>query len=224
MIPLHKRTGHQFNDPDLELLALTHRSVHGTRNNERLEFIGDAILGQIIALDLYYRFPDAKEGQLSRLRSSVVKGETLSEVAHELGLGDYLKLGPGELKSGGFRRKSILADALEALIGAIYLDSDLQCTQQVMQPWFLSRLEMLNPDVSLKDAKSRLQEWLQARTLPLPVYEVIEQSGPPHDQSFVVRVEVATLSKGCEGRSNSRRGAEQAVAEIALKLLGLEKE
>ena len=200
-------------------LALTHRSYDGQKNNERLEFLGDSILNFVIGEALFNLFPEAKEGQLSRLRASMVKGATLTKVAQQLGLGPYLLLGAGELKSGGSRRNSILADAVEAIIGAIYLDSDLEVVRGVVLSWYQSRLEAIKPGVSQKDPKTRLQEFLQGRRKPLPVYTVTNIKGEAHNQEFTVECEVAGVDKPVIGKGTSRRKAEQAAAETALEQL-----
>ncbi|WP_415882155.1 ribonuclease III [Neptuniibacter sp. QD72_48] len=219
---LARRIGHPFADESLFELALTHRSC-GKKNNERLEFLGDSILNFVIADDLFARFPQAKEGELSRLRARMVKGVTLSEVARELGLGDYLRLGSGELKSGGFRRDSILADAVEAIIGAIYLDSDMETARGFILSWFKARLEKLDLNETLKDSKTRLQEFLQSRRLALPTYELINVEGEAHDQTFYIDCTVAGLAKPAKGIGSSRRQAEQEAAKHALIELQVEK-
>ena len=215
---LTRRLGYTFKEPAHCELALTHRSC-GKNNNERLEFLGDSIVNFVIADDLFQRFPAAREGQLSRLRARMVKGETLAEIARELQLGDYLRLGPGELKSGGFRRDSILADAVEALIGAIYLDSDLEVVRGYILGWFKERLEALDIDEALKDSKTRLQEFLQSRRLPLPEYDLTKVEGEAHSQVFYIRCHIQPLSEPTEGRGNSRRQAEQEAARQALQRL-----
>jgi len=219
---LARRIGHPFVDESLFELALTHRSC-GKKNNERLEFLGDSILNFVIADDLFARFPQAKEGELSRLRARMVKGVTLSEVARELGLGDYLRLGSGELKSGGFRRDSILADAVEAIIGAIYLDSDMETARGFILSWFKTRLEKLDLNETLKDSKTRLQEFLQSRRLALPTYELINVEGEAHDQTFYIDCTVTGLPKPAKGIGSSRRQAEQEAAKHALIELQVEK-
>ncbi|KZZ59092.1 ribonuclease III, partial [Oleiphilus sp. HI0125] len=169
---LERKLGYTFKDRSLLELALTHRSFKG-KNNERLEYLGDAILGYVIAEQLYLRFPHFKEGQLSRLRARLVKGVTLAEIAREFGLGDYLKLGPGELKSGGFRRESILADAVESIIGATYLDSGHDVAKQMVLSWYEERLSSPELETTEKDSKTQLQELLQAKKQDLPTYEVL---------------------------------------------------
>lgn len=199
--------------------ALTHRSVKG-KNNERLEFLGDSILNFIIAAALYEKCPHAKEGELSRLRANLVNGEMLAEIAQEFELGQYLQLGPGELKSGGARRKSILADAFEAIIGAIYLDSNmLQCQEHVLS-WYRSRLADFSQWETSKDPKTRLQEFLQGRKLPLPIYSVILIEGKAHHQHFKISCQVEGFSHITEGYGSSRRSAEQIAAQAYLDLLG----
>lgn len=219
---LSRRIGHSFTDEALFELALTHRSC-GKKNNERLEFLGDSILNFVIADDLFERFPKAKEGELSRLRARMVKGVTLSEVARELGLGDYLRLGSGELKSGGYRRDSILADAVEAIIGAIYLDSDMDTARGFILSWFKERLEKLDLNESMKDSKTRLQEFLQSRRLALPEYELMNVEGEAHAQTFYIDCRVDGLKKVAKGIGNSRRQAEQEAAKNALIALQVEK-
>jgi ribonuclease-3 len=211
------RLGHQFARPDLLELALTHRSA-GSRNNERLEFLGDSILGFTIGAALFDKFPQGREGQLSRLRAQLVSGETLAKLAREMEIGDCLRLGEGEMKSGGFRRASILADAVEALIGAIYLDAGLEAARERVLAWFASRLENLSLETA-KDPKTRLQEWLQARQRPLPEYTVVDVSGAEHAQRFVVECRVKGLSAPVRGEASSRRSAEKLAATEAYKRL-----
>jgi ribonuclease-3 len=215
---LCRALGYQFTDQDLLEQALTHRSAGGL-NNERLEFLGDSILGFVIANELYARFPQASEGQLSRLRASLVKRDTLAKLARQFALGDYLNLGPGELRSGGQARASILADALEAILAAIYLDSDYAATREVILALFEARLQGLDLKAQQKDPKTRLQELLQARKMALPDYEIIETSGTPHDQVFVVRCVIEQLGLEKQGRGSSRRRAEQEVASQMLQEL-----
>ncbi|MEO9273978.1 ribonuclease III [Marinomonas sp. 5E14-1] len=215
---LSRRIGYFFADLGLLELALTHRSFGG-KNNERLEFLGDSILNYVIAEDLFHRFPKAKEGELSRLRASLVKGDTLAELAREFQLGDFLKLGAGELKSGGFRRDSILADAVEGIIGAIYLDAGMDVCRQHILDWYKERLDATSLKVVTKDAKTRLQEYLQARKYGLPQYEVVKIDGEPHDQTFYVNCQIEAYEGVIEGKGNSRRIAEQNAAAKALKKL-----
>lgn len=217
--------GYEFHNRHWLELALTHRSVSGSKNNERMEFLGDSILNFVVADYLFQRFPDEKEGRLSRLRASLVKQDTLASVARDLKLGDFLRLGPGELKSGGFRRDSILADAVEAILGAIYLDcGDMRICADRVAAWFGGRLEQAGQETVIKDSKSRLQEYLQGRKQPLPVYTVTAVEGEAHNQSFQVRCDVPGLATPTEGAGLSRRIAEQNAAQQALHLLGVKDE
>ncbi|ANS86405.1 ribonuclease III [Vibrio scophthalmi] len=215
---LEKKLGYTFNDAEFINLALTHRSANG-KHNERLEFLGDSILSFVIADELYHRFPKVNEGDMSRMRATLVRGNTLAELGREFVLGDYLKLGPGELKSGGFRRDSILADAVEAIIGAIYLDSDIEVVRGIVLSWYQTRLDEIKPGASQKDPKTRLQEFLQGRRKPLPVYTVTNIKGEAHNQEFTVSCEVAGTGSPVIGKGTSRRKAEQAAAETALEQL-----
>jgi len=210
--------GHQCRQPDLFTCALTHRS-HGARHNERLEFLGDAVLSFVVARWLYEAYPDADEGQLSRYRAHLVNGEALADIATALGVGDRLSLGGGELKSGGFRRRSILADALEALFGALYLDGGIEAVRGAIERLYAERVGTLESAPELKDAKTRLQEWLQGLGIALPVYTVEEVTGEPHAQHFRVRCVVAARDVVTQGVGPSRRRAEQAAAEQALARL-----
>jgi len=211
------RIGHAFSDERLLERALTHRSAT-TAHNERLEFLGDAALNFIIAELLFRRFPEAREGSLTRLRAALVRRQTLAEVARELGLGDVLALGVGELKSGGRERESILANAVEAVIGAIYLDAGLDTCRERVETMFASRLERLRArEEARKDAKTRLQEFAQARRLPLPEYTVLHVEGSAHEHSFTVECRVAGVGEATIGRGSSRRGAEQDAARKALE-------
>lgn len=220
---LEQRLGYSFHKPDLLNQALTHRSF-GAVNNERLEFLGDAILNFIIAKELYQRFPSAREGQLSRLRARLVRRQTLAEVAREMSIGDHLIMGSGELKSGGFNRDSILSDSLEAIIGAMYLDSDIGRTEECVTSWFFARLDALSLKTSQKDSKSRLQEFLQARQHDLPEYVVVDIKGAAHQQKFRVECRAALLDEPVIGEGSSRRVAEQNAASIALAKLGVDHE
>ncbi len=215
---LAKAIGYAFRDPSLFENALTHRSA-GSVNNERLEFLGDAILGFVIADELYRQFDSANEGQLSRLRAEVVKGEALAALARELDLGLYLTLGTGELRSGGQGRNSILADAMEAILAAIYLDGGYEAARRVIRNLFRGRLKKLSLDSQKKDPKTRLQEYLQAHKHPLPEYAVADVAGEQHDQQFLVQCTVAGLQLACEGHGSSRRRAEQDAAERMLAKL-----
>jgi ribonuclease-3 len=212
---------YHFAAPGLLKEAVTHRSA-GSHNNERLEFLGDAVLGYVIAEWLFHRFPGATEGQLSRLRASLVKQSTLADVARQLSLGDYLRLGSGELKSGGFRRDSILADAMEAILGAIVLDDGggLERCRACIHRLFAAKVAELSPAGELKDPKTRLQELLQSRKLGLPVYTVMEVTGQAHHQHFVVECRVETARQRGRGEGSSRRRAEQAAARDMLEQLG----
>ena len=208
---------YRFRDPALAALALTHRSV-GKPNNERLEFLGDALLGAFVAEMLYEVHPKASEGELSRLRAQLVNGQALAAIARELELGDALKLGPGELKSGGFRRDSILADAFEASLAAVFLDGGLEACRQVVRGLFGERVVALQR--SSKDAKTRLQEWLQGRGHALPQYELIDSRGEDHAKIFDVRCVVSEpRPHSAEASGPSRRQAEQDAAEAVLARL-----
>lgn len=213
-----RKLGHSFADQALFRTALTHRSF-GVPNNERLEFLGDGILDFVIADALYHRFPELPEGDLSRLRANLVRQETLHQLALTLGVGEFLRLGEGELKSGGAQRPSILADALEALFGAIYLDAGFQAAQAVIAILYAPLLDGLRPGQFQKDAKTRLQEWLQGRKKTLPRYQVIEATGAAHEQRFEVACEIESPPLRTVGHGSSRRIAEQVAAEQALKEL-----
>ncbi|MEO7072054.1 MAG: ribonuclease III [Rhodanobacter sp.] len=205
---------YRFADPALAELALTHRSA-GRPNNERLEFLGDALLGAIVAEMLFAAHPKASEGELSRLRAQLVCGTALAVLGRELELGDKLKLGPGELKSGGYRRDSILADAVEAMIAAVYLDGGFAACRDVVHGLFATRIAALQR--SSKDAKTRLQEYLQADGWPLPVYELTASHGEDHDKTFDVRCSIGEpLAISVEASASSRRAAEQDAAEALL--------
>ncbi|MGR8940293.1 MAG: ribonuclease III [Gammaproteobacteria bacterium] len=215
---LSKRLGLSFNNPELFTMALTHRSA-GAKNNERLEFLGDAILGFVIAEDLFDRFPEASEGVLSRLRANLVNQSSLAELARQHQFGDYLLLGSGELKSGGFRRESILSDALEAVIGALYLDQGIEVCKQWIQGLFQAKLRALSLDNWQKDPKTQLQELMQSKRLDLPEYTLLTMSGLPHEQTFKVKCTIPLLKDACIGTGVSRKRAEQAAAEKMLQLL-----
>lgn len=220
---LQRALGYEFTDTSLLELALTHRSA-GNRNNERLEFLGDSIVNHIIAEALYQKFPAAREGDMSRMRASLVKGDTLAEVSRELELGEYLTLGAGERKSGGKRRGSILADTLEAVVGAILLDSDVATCRQRVLSWFETRLAKLDlqPGGADKDPKTRLQEYLQGRRKPLPEYELLGIMGDDHNQQFHIACRLSKPELVVEGAGDSRRKAEQAAARTALKRLAVD--
>lgn len=211
--------GHAFNDPGLLQQALTHRSA-GTPNNERLEFLGDSIVNMMVAQALYERWPKADEGALTRARAELVREGALAVIARELQLGERLILGPGEMKTGGNRRDSILADALEAVVAAIYLDAGFAACQTVVLPWFNASMQALpatgKPE---KDPKTRLQEWLQARQKALPLYELVSESGDDHAKTFRVRCGVTDPAVSTEGEGASRRLAEQQAAAAALEQL-----
>jgi ribonuclease-3 len=210
--------GHRFTDQHLLTQALTHRSA-GSRNNERLEFLGDAMLGCVIAAELYRRYPEAKEGELSRMRANLVRRESLAEIAQLLGLGSYLNLGGGERKSGGHQRDSILSDTVEALIGAVFLDSDFTVCQHSILSLFAARLESLSDVAFLKDAKTRQQEFMQTRHKPQPDYQVAEVSGEAHAQFFKVECIVDGIEMPGKGQGSSRRYAEQNAAQDMLSRL-----
>jgi ribonuclease III len=214
---LHSRFSYQFGDAALRERALSHRSV-GASNNERLEFFGDALVNLLVAELIYERFPKADEGELTRMRARLVSEPALAEIARELEVGDNLHLGPGELKSGGFRRDSILADAFEALIAAVYLDGGWDACRNLVRNLFDARVATMSIG-NEKDAKTRLQETLQARGMPLPTYDLTSTSGADHAKIFDVACIVAAIDVRAEGRGNSRRAAEQAAAINALALL-----
>ena len=218
---LERQLGYTFKDQELMILALTQRSFAG-RNNERLEFLGRASLHFVAGGALFQRFPLAREGQLSRLRARLVKGETLAILARGFDLGEYLRLGSGELKSGGFRRESILADALEALIGAIYLDTGMDAARERVLAWLTTELDSLTLVDTNKDPKTRLQEFLQSRGCELPRYEVVDIQGEPHCRTFVVECQITLLNDKTLGQGASRRIAEQVAAAAALIALGVE--
>lgn len=215
---LEKRLGHQFGKPELLVEAVTHRSVLGP-NNERLEFLGDSVLNFVVADELFRRRPRDTEGVLSRLRATLVNRPSLAELARELGLGDYLRLGGGELKSGGHRRDSILADGLEAVLGAVFLDGGYEACRALILRMYQERFANLPAAEELKDPKTRLQEYLQGLRRPLPAYQVLDVSGKAHDQVFRVECRVEGVEKATEGVAGSRRQAEQLAAEAMLALL-----
>lgn len=214
-----ERFGHRFGDQALRDQALRHRSA-GAPHNERLEFLGDALVNLIVAEALYARWPAADEGGLTRARAALVRESALAAIARELDLGAQLHLGPGEMKTGGHRRDSILADAVEALVAAIYLDSGFEACRAAVLPWFEAPIAVLPPPHKLgKDAKTRLQEWLQARGRALPAYALLAEEGDEHARRFRVSCSVADPALTTEGEGTSRRSAEQAAAEAALDLL-----
>jgi len=215
---LNALLGYHFKDAELLKKALAHRSV-SHNNNERLEFLGDALLNFIIGAQLFYKFPTAQEGELTRMRARLVREETVALIARELQLHDFIQLGVGELKSGGHNRASILADALEAIIGAIYLDASLEVCKQTLLKWYDTQLKMIHPDTIQKDPKTLLQEYLQAKSLATPEYVVEKISGLAHEQTFFVSCTIKALSQIFKGQGRSRRVAEQAAAQIALEAL-----
>jgi ribonuclease-3 len=217
-LPLYQALGYRFKCEELLTFALTHRSA-GSPNNERMEFLGDSLLNYVVAEALFERFPIASEGELTRSRATLVKGDTLAEIAQRLDLGQYLLLGGGELKSGGWRRASILADALEAIIGAIYLDTGMLTCKQVVLQLLRERLESMSPQKVVKDPKTRLQEYLQAKQQALPQYRVLAVLGAPHAQHFEVECVISELPMPTRGKGESRRRAEQEAAAQALFLL-----
>ena len=217
---LTDRIGHRFANAGLLAQALTHRSA-GAPHNERLEFLGDSLVNMLVAEALYLRWPKADEGALTRSRAELVRESALALVARELELGSRLTLGPGEMKSGGHRRDSILADAVEAVVAAIYLDAGFETCRAVVLPWFEGAMAALPPPHKVgKDAKTRLQEWLQGRHKALPVYALVSESGEEHDKLFRVSCTLAQPEIVSEGEGNSRRAAEQLAAEAALQQLG----
>jgi ribonuclease-3 len=210
---------YKFKDTALLELALTHRSFKG-ENNERLEFLGDSILNFVVAELLFEKFPQSVEGDLSRLRSELVKASTLSEIGVEINVGNFLRLGEGELKSAGWRRPSILADTVEAVIGAIFIDSGMDETQSIIKKWLENRIDMIDPKKIKKDAKSLLQEFLQGKKIALPKYEVGSIKGEAHSQSFIIQCHIPALGITVEGDGDSRKIAEQVAAKNALIALG----
>ena len=215
---LCNRLGYPVGRAALLEQALTHRSC-GSPHNERLEFLGDAVLNLVVAEMLYSERPDASEGDLSRYRARLVREATLAELGQELQLGDFIRLGPGELKSGGFRRDSILADAVEALIGAIYLDAGFSSAAKTVESLLGPRVEALPDADALKDSKTRLQEWLQGRGRPRPDYEIVDEQGADHARRFTIRCRASGLSSPVEATAGSRRKAEQKAAKSVLEQL-----
>ena len=213
--------GYEFDDSTLLELALTHRSV-SARNNERLEFLGDSLLGLIVSIEIMKKFPRSSEGELTRIRASLVNGESLANVANQLGIGEMVLLGDGEKKSGGYRRPSILADVFEALIGAIYLDSNFETVKRLVLDIFRERIESFETKTTTtKDSKTILQEHLQSHNLPLPVYNTLEEKGPDHQKDFRVECKTVLLEQNESATAGSKRKAEQAAAALTLKKLGL---
>ena len=217
---LYKKLSYQFHDETLITQALTHSSM-SDKHYERLEFLGDSLLNLIIAEKLYQSFPNLREGELSRLRAGLVNGETLAELARELHIGDFLRLGIGEKKSGGADRDSILADCMEAIIGAIYLDADFeQCRERVIT-WCEERIAAVPEMILKKDPKTSLQEYVQAHHLPLPNYKIIDIKGKSHAQQFVIECRVAGIPYVCKGNGSTRRRAEQGAAAKLLEIIGV---
>ncbi|WP_367674621.1 ribonuclease III [Buchnera aphidicola] len=217
---LQKILGYIFVQKKLLKRALTHRSA-SMNHNERLEFLGDSILSFVIAHALYKYFPNINEGDMSRMRATLVRGNTLAQIAFEFQLGKYLILGPGELKSGGSKRESILANTVEALIGSIFLDSNILITEKLILNWYNKRLKMISPGDTQKDAKTRLQEYLQSKHLPLPEYDIIQVYGESHNQLFTTQCEIIDMQDILIGIGSSRRKAEQHAALQALMKLGI---
>lgn len=209
---------YQFRDPALLLTALSHRSV-GADNNERLEFLGDAVLGQVIAAELYHRFDTLDEGGLSRLRSTLVREDALYRVADALNLQDFIRLGQGERKSGGRHRKSILSDTVEALIGAIFLDAGMETATRWVLASFASQLQLVEPEQVSKDAKTRLQELLQSRGFAVPDYHLLSTEGKDHEKQFLVQCSCEMDVPAATAKARSRRKAEQAAAAMMLQQL-----
>ncbi|MCE9633563.1 MAG: ribonuclease III [Methylophilales bacterium] len=216
------RLGHEFQQPALLTQALTHRS-HSSANNERLEFLGDSVLNCVIATQLYQRFPQLPEGDLSRLRAHLVKEPSLAEIATRLELGAQLKLGDGEIKSGGWKRPSVLADAVEALIGAVYLDAGFDAAETLVIKLYADLLQQLDPSTLGKDAKTMLQEYLQGRKISLPSYTVVETQGEAHCQTFVVECSIPQLEINTKAQAGSRRAAEQLAAQLAYEEISHER-
>jgi ribonuclease-3 len=211
LVAVQQRIGYEFKNSDLLRRALTHRS-HGAQHNERLEFLGDSVVNCTIALALYRKFPDLPEGELSRLRASLVSQPALASLADSLALGSHLALGDGELKSGGDRRPSILSDALEAVLGAVLLDGGFEAARQVVQGIFDAALTSISPSNTGKDAKTLVQEWLQRKRQGLPQYAVVAIRGEAHEQEFEVECVIEHLNLRCTGKGVSRRSAEQEAA------------
>ena len=213
------RISHPIVRPQLLAQALTH-PIAGAPHNEPLEFLGDALVNLFVAEALYARWPRADEGALTRARAELVRESALAPIARQLDLGALLTLGPGEMKSGGHRRDSILADALEAVVAAVYLDAGFEACRTVVMPWFEAAMDALPPPHKVgKDAKTRLQEWLQGRQKPLPVYQLVAETGEDHAKTFRVSCTLVQPALVTEGEGGSRRGAEQAAAEAALSAL-----
>jgi ribonuclease-3 len=215
---LLKKLNYQFSNPSLLTLALTHRSSIG-ENNERLEFLGDSIVNFVVAEALYHQFPGSQEGELSRWRATLINRETLADLARKFDLGNYLYLGPGELKTGGNQRQSILSCTMEAVIGAIYFDGGFEATKVCIMEWYKPLLESLSNAASHKDPKTVLQELLQALRKPLPTYQVDSIEGEAHQQCFIVSCQIDDGSVKAVGKGTSRRRAEQDAAEAMLRII-----
>jgi ribonuclease-3 len=215
---LQNKLGYDFRDERLVTTALTHRSFD-KNHNERLEYLGDSILGFIIAEALYHHFPDQPEGVLTRFRASLVKRETLAKVARSLELGEYLQLGTGEKRSGGWRRDSILSNTLEAIIGAIYLDSDMLTCKSFVLTLFQDHINNMSPEQQSKDPKTELQEYLQARKLDLPDYKIVAEEGEAHNRQFTVECRIEAINSKMTAQGKSKRAAEQTAAQKILEVL-----
>ncbi len=218
-----RQLDYDFADPKLLERALTHSSK-SAENNERLEFLGDSVLNLTISAVLYQRYPQVAEGELTRVRAGLVNKDTLAQLARQLQLGEFLRLGAGELKSGGFARNSILADALEAVFGAVFLDAGIDSASAVILRLYSELLQQVTPETVIKDSKTQLQEYLQSHALATPVYNVVEVTGKAHNQHFRVECIVSTLEQPVEGVGKSRRAAEQEAATKALKLMAVARD
>jgi ribonuclease-3 len=218
---LQQNLGYHFDDSSLLLTALTHRSFSGD-HNERFEFLGDSLVNMLIAEMLFEAYPDLPEGRLTQQRAMLVNGKTLAKIGEALNVGEHLSLGAGEIKTGGAQRESILADSVEAIIAAIYLDSDFDNCRATVRQWFQNRVQNIDTSGRTKDAKTRLQEVLQAKGKPLPVYVTEQVYGEHHMQQFVVSCKVALLTKSTQGKASSKKMAEQIAAENALRVIGEE--
>ncbi len=216
---LQERLNYVFSDQKLLLLALTHRS-YGSQNNERLEFLGDAVLGSIIANYLYRHCPQLREGEMSRMRAQIVRAESLAGVARRLDLGRFLLLGPGEMKAGGVKRDSILGDTVEAIIGAVYIDSGLDSSSDCVLRWFEKELVKVSYECPSKDSKTKLQEWLQKRGQPLPCYRLMDMAGEAHRRLFTVECVLSSIDIEAKASASSVKKAEQIVAEKLLTKIG----
>lgn len=217
---LQKTLGYTFQTKEILKQALTHCSA-SSRHNERLEFLGDSILSFVISYALYKHFPTINEGDMSRMRAKLVQGNTLSKLACEFQIGQYVTLGPGEIKSGGSQRESILANTIEALIGGIFLDSDIQTIENLILGWYKSRLKNIHPNNTKKDSKTRLQEYLQSKHLPLPEYIIAQVYGEAHNQLFTIQCKILDIKNHVIGFGSSKRKAEKNAANAALIKLGI---